>query len=141
MMQAPMDQNYHQIVASKFQNIQMLYSSTDSVASDRARTQDEQAETLANASYLDSVKECVGVEEQTEESCNGKIFLKCILEGSEKPPDFDDLSNFVECKRGKDYSCWLKDRQRFRKWKCEKMAVLRWQKWKKTWRSMKKRKV
>lgn len=79
----------------------------------------------------------VGIEEKTEETSNGKIFLNCLLEGSQKPSDLDDLADFIECKEGKDYTRWLSDRKRYRKWKCGKMAVLRWEKKKTTWKFLK----
>ena len=74
------------------------------------------------------------MEEETEETCNGKVFLDCILEGPSKTSDCDDLADFVKCKPGKDYSSWLKDKETHRKWRHEKMAVLRWKKRKRTWK-------
>lgn len=75
-------------------------------------------------------------EEETEETTNGEIFLKCILKKHDVSK-FDDLVDFVECEQGKDYSSWLKNRQKYRKRKSEKLAVLRWERKKKTWRSLK----
>lgn len=83
----------------------------------------------------------IGLEEETEETSNGEIFFKCLLKEGEKMSDFDDLADFVEFKRGKDYSNWLSNRYRYRKWKCEKMAVLKWKKKKKTWRTFKGKKI
>lgn len=94
----------------------------------------------ANASILNNMDCVVGIEEKTEETCNGKIFLNCLLEGSKEPSDLDDLAGFIECKEGKDYSNWLRDRKRYRKWKCAKMAVLRWEKKKTIWKFVKGRK-
>lgn len=91
-------------------------------------------------STLNNMNCVVGIEEKTEETCNGKIFLNCLLEGSRKPSDLDDLADFIECKAGKDYSNWLRDRRRYRKWKSEKLAVLRWEKRKTTWK-FEKRKI
>ncbi|KAL7263555.1 hypothetical protein ACSBR1_001670 [Camellia fascicularis] len=124
------DQSSSLVVASKFQKIQTLYLSENG-----------QAETSTNSSGKDNMQCVVSIEEEKEETCNGEIYLKCILKTGEKQSEFDDLVDFVECKRGKDYSDWLKDRQRYRKWKCEKMAVLRWKKKKKTWKYMKERVV
>ncbi|KAK7268672.1 hypothetical protein RIF29_21378 [Crotalaria pallida] len=76
-------------------------------------------------------------EEETEETCNGEIFLDCILEGSRNLPDYDELADFLECKKEKDYSRWLKGRQIFRKRKYEKMMNLRKIKKKAVWNSMK----
>lgn len=78
------------------------------------------------------------MEEETEETTNGKIFLKCRLGRSERVPDFDDLADFIECKQGKDYSSWLKHRQQYRMLKCDKMALLRWKRKKKSWKVMKR---
>ncbi|KAI9200707.1 hypothetical protein LWI28_011981 [Acer negundo] len=60
--------------------------------------------------------------------CNGEIFLKCVLKGSEKSSDLDDLADFIECKQSKDYSVWLKDREKFRMRKTLRLAVDRWEK-------------
>lgn len=105
--------------------------------------QNDQVSSSQNVSTLNHVKESTdGVEEEeTVETCNGEIFLNCVLEGSQKSTEYDDLADFIECKQGKDYSGWLKDREKYRKWKCQKMAVLRWKKKKKTWKSMKEREL
>ncbi|KAK6116691.1 hypothetical protein DH2020_049573 [Rehmannia glutinosa] len=113
------DQNSSLVVASKFHKIRSLYSSS---------------QTLASASDMEVV---AGLEEETEETSNGEIFLKCMLKGGENISNVDDLVSFVECKQGKDYSAWLKNRQRYRRWKFEKMAVLRWKRKKKTWKTVK----
>lgn len=76
-------------------------------------------------------------EEETEETSNGEIFLKCLLKPDQNVPDFDDLASFIECKHGKDYSDWLKNREKYRKWRSEKMAVLKWKKKKKTRKNVK----
>ncbi|GFZ09752.1 hypothetical protein Acr_21g0003510 [Actinidia rufa] len=86
----------------------------------------ENGQVQTSNSLIPNNMQCVvGLEEETEETSDGKIFLKCMLENQGEPFDFDDLAAFIECKRGKDYSGWLKDWQRYRKWKCAKMAVLR----------------
>lgn len=64
-------------------------------------------------------------------------FLKCI--GEKSPPD--DLADFIECKEGKDYSTWLKDREKYRKWKYEKRAALMLKKKKLAWRLAKGKKI
>lgn len=91
------------------------------------------SQTLASASHKEAVA-CL--EEETEETSNGEIFLKCML-GMENVSNFDDLVDFVECKQGKNYSSWLKNRQRYRRWRSDKMAVLRWKRKKKTWKILK----
>ncbi|KAK4774649.1 hypothetical protein SAY86_009584 [Trapa natans] len=59
-----------------------------------------------------------------EETCSGEVFFNCLMEGSRE--DFSDLVDFVELKENKDYSLWLKNRQKYHKWRLEKTAVLRW---------------
>ncbi|CAI9755953.1 unnamed protein product [Fraxinus pennsylvanica] len=125
------DQNSSLVVASKFQKTRTLYL-RDSLANKSKETGDLSAPDMEGA---------IGLEEETEETSNGKIFFKCLLKEGEKMSDFDDLADFVECKQGKDYSNWLRNRYRYRKWKCEKMAVLKWKKKKKTWRTFKGKKI
>ncbi|PON85033.1 2-isopropylmalate synthase [Trema orientale] len=125
-------------IASKIQKIKTVYlSCTESPSYFPSRSEDEIAETSQTASLLKCRTESTGCgEEETEESRNGKVFLKCVVtnpRGSETRY-CDDLADFVECKRGKDYSSWLKDRERYRRWKSQKMAVLRWQKRRSTWK-------
>lgn len=81
----------------------------------------------------------VGTLEETKDTCDGKSFLKCLLEDREKSSDIDDLADFIECKQGKDYSGWLKNRLRYRKWKYEKHRALMLKKKKKLWRLVKGR--
>jgi hypothetical protein len=91
--------------------------------------ENEQVQTSQNVSVLNKMKESIdGTEEETVETCNGKIFLNCVLDDSQNLSDHDDLADFIECKQGKDYNGWLKDRQRYRNWRSQKMAVLRWKK-------------
>ncbi|KAL2513304.1 hypothetical protein Adt_18904 [Abeliophyllum distichum] len=125
------DQNSSLVVASKFQKIRTLYL-RNSLVKNSSEMGDLSAPNMEGA---------IGLEEETEETSNGEIFFKCILKGREKVSDFDDLADFVECKQGKDYSAWLKNRYRYRKWKCEKMAVLKWKKKKKTWKTFKGKKI
>lgn len=69
------------------------------------------------------------------EPCNGEMYLNIRLKGSGKVTDFDDLADFIECKKDKDYADWLKNRDMFRERKFEKRAKLTWEKRKKAWRS------
>lgn len=94
----------------------------------KQRGQEQEPGSLENAHTLNHVESALSIEENTGETCNGEIFLKCILEGSENSSDVADLADFIECKPGKDYSDWLKDREKFRQWKSEKMAKFRWKK-------------
>ncbi|KAA8538662.1 hypothetical protein F0562_028270 [Nyssa sinensis] len=137
--EAVVDQTSSLTVASKFQRIQTLYLSADSLASNC--TGSEEGRISTNSSIASNMERVVGIEEETDETCNGEIFLNCILECPNQSPDIDDLADFIECKQGKDYSGWLKDRQKYRKWKYEKMAVLRWEKKRKTWKYMKGKKT
>ncbi|CAM8886555.1 unnamed protein product [Rhodiola kirilowii] len=112
------------LVASKFQKIQTLISSQSSRRSSTHIVADDSNDE-ASAMHMQ------------EETCTGEMYLNCVFENSEKPSDVDDLSDFIECKPGKDYSEWLKVREKYRKWKVQKMAVLRWEKRKQTWQSTK----
>lgn len=70
----------------------------------------------------------------TVETCSGESYLKTRLKGSGSVTDFDDLTDFVECKKGKDYADWLKGRDKFREQKLKKMVKRRWEKKKQAWR-------
>ncbi|KAL3513375.1 hypothetical protein ACH5RR_026092 [Cinchona calisaya] len=129
------------VVASKFQKMSTLYSSTPFVANHFTRLGDGCGDTGQNGSVLGSMAGAVGTEEETEESSNGELFLRCMINNGGIVSDFDELADFIECKQGKDYSTWLKDREKYRKWKGEKMAVLRWKRKKKTWRLLKNKKT
>ncbi|XP_002530558.2 uncharacterized protein LOC8269754 [Ricinus communis] len=125
-----------ELISSKFQKIQDTYLRTRShVVSDK-RKQDNQAETSEYSCVLNGLDSAVTVASNTEEICNGEMFLKCILGKNSKEPDFDDLADFVACKPGKDYSDWLKGREKLRQRKYKKMIKLRWKKKKSAWNSM-----
>ncbi|CAN8230300.1 unnamed protein product [Cochlearia groenlandica] len=71
------------------------------------------------------------------ETCNGESFLWCMADSSNmKSSDVEDLADFIACEPGKDYSDWLKGKERFRgqKWKWKKIARQRWNKKLKAWR-------
>ncbi|KAG9445916.1 hypothetical protein H6P81_012044 [Aristolochia fimbriata] len=55
----------------------------------------------------------VDFESKDEGTCNGENYIKCIGNLS----DFDDLLDFIACTPGKDYSAWLKKKERFKQWK------------------------
>ncbi|VVB11341.1 unnamed protein product [Arabis nemorensis] len=101
-------------IALKFQKTRTLYLGKLSKAKDQEEGSDSG----------------IGVE---EESCNGESFLWCL---TEKRSDVDDLADFIACEPGKNYSDWLKGRERFRsqRWKSNKIAIIRWNKKKKAWR-------
>ncbi|KAJ8541761.1 hypothetical protein K7X08_002577 [Anisodus acutangulus] len=128
IQEAVVDKRSCVVVASKFQKARTLRSSS------------RKSDGSAISTYeLDNIEDVEAMEEETEETTNGKIFLKCRLQAGQVP-DFDDLADFVECKKGKDYSSWLKNRQEYRKLKCDKMALLRWKWKKKCWKVMKRNK-
>ncbi|GAV69580.1 hypothetical protein CFOL_v3_13081 [Cephalotus follicularis] len=118
-------------IASKFQKIQTLYTRMDSSTSVPKRLQHEYSSALESATVPNHVDCAVEIEEEIEESSSGEIFLHCV--GAQRS-DFDDLADFIKCKPGRDYSDYLKGRQTYRKWKHEKVAVLRWKKKKNTWK-------
>lgn len=119
----------------------MFYPSTSSPANQSRGLGDGYCDNGRNGSSFGTTVGAVGTEEETEESSNGELFLRCVIKKSGIVSDFDELADFVECKQGKDYSSWLKDREKYRKWKGEKMAVLRWKKKKKTWRVIKSKRT
>ncbi|KAK4341123.1 hypothetical protein RND71_039624 [Anisodus tanguticus] len=125
---AVVDKRSSLVVASKFQKARTLRSSSRSAfALNLAYFVGIKTRGVSSAistSELDNKEDVEAMEEETEETTNGKIFLKCRLQAGQVP-DFDDLADFVECKKGKDYSSWLKNRQEYRKLKCDKMALLR----------------
>ncbi|GFP81402.1 hypothetical protein PHJA_000283500 [Phtheirospermum japonicum] len=131
LQETVVDQNSSLVVASKFHKIRAT------------RNKDNENEILsiqALANESSDMETVAGLEEEeTEETSNGEIFLKCMLKTGKNVSDVDDLVDFVECKQGKDYSAWLKNRHRFRKWRFEKLAVLKWKKKKKTWKTLKGR--
>lgn len=58
--------------------------------------------------------------EEDNDTVSGRNFLEDLGVSSDS---VDDLADFVVCKRGKDYSSWMKMRLKYRKWKCGKMRV------------------
>ncbi|GMH21742.1 hypothetical protein Nepgr_023584 [Nepenthes gracilis] len=136
------DKGYRQrissrIVASKFEKIQMLYLSMGA--------QDKAAKASENDLILtDRTRHVIGMEEESQETCNGEVFLRCMVGEEEDdmeihPEESIESSwNLVyspqggldmsERKRKKIILPWLRDRERYRKWKHEKIAILRWEK-------------
>ncbi|XWS24785.1 hypothetical protein CRYUN_Cryun27aG0014200 [Craigia yunnanensis] len=126
------DRKSSRAVALKFQKIQTLYLGMNSRTSCKKRAQEQEPGSLENAHIVNHVESALSIEENMGETCNGEIFLRCISEGSKNSSDVADLDDFIECKQGKDYSDWLRDRGKFRRWKSEKMANLRWKKKRRT---------
>ncbi|XVF63314.1 hypothetical protein PTKIN_Ptkin09bG0077900 [Pterospermum kingtungense] len=122
------DRKSSRAVALKFQKIQTLYLGRNCQTGFKQRAQEPEPGSLDNAHTMNHVESALSIEENRGETCNGEIFLRCILEGSQNSSDVADLADFIECKPGKDYSDWLRDREKFRRWKSVKMANLRWKK-------------
>ncbi|TMW99733.1 hypothetical protein EJD97_002069 [Solanum chilense] len=129
IQEAVVDKRSSLVVASKFQKARTLCSSS-------RRKGDSSA---ISSSEVYNKEDVEAMEEEMEETTDGKIFLKCRSEAGQVP-DFDDLADFIECKQGKDYPLWLKHRQEYRKLKCNKIALLRWKRKKKSWKVMKRNK-
>ncbi|XP_062082892.1 uncharacterized protein LOC133789154 isoform X2 [Humulus lupulus] len=122
-------------IVSNIQKTKSMYSSTECSSISLSRSEDEIAEASQSSSILKRKTESnIGTEEETKESCTGKVFLQCLLNNPRNTHECDDLLDFIECKEGKDYSYWLRNRAKYRKWKTDKMAVRRWKKKKKTWK-------
>ncbi|EPS59319.1 hypothetical protein M569_15491 [Genlisea aurea] len=111
-----------------------LYGQNSSIVSIAAKIQKTRSRKSSRKNGVESLSSPDGVEEETEETCNGELFLKCLLKKKEKASSIDDIVDFIECKQGRDYSEWLKNRARYRTRKYEKMAVLRWKERKQTWK-------
>nr|XP_043616973.1 uncharacterized protein LOC122588827 [Erigeron canadensis] len=119
-------------VAAKFQKIQKLYLSNDSAAIGSTPTENVETENLSTTLVPFSMRRVTS----TVETCNGELYLKNILKGSSKMTDLDDLADFVECTKGKEYDDWLKGRAKFRKWIKGKWEIHGWERKKRAWRSM-----
>lgn len=112
------------------------FCSKHSVTRHHKKAQSDVAKTSENACFMSCTREFSDImEEGTEETCTGEMYLNCTLAGSKKS-DLDDLADFIVCKPGKEYSSWLKDREKYRSWKVKKEAVVRWEKKKRTYRKV-----
>ncbi|ONK61659.1 uncharacterized protein A4U43_C08F32250 [Asparagus officinalis] len=60
-------------------------------------------------------------------TCTGEIFLECLTPYHKNNSNVEDLVDFIECKNGKDYSSWLENRARFRKWKYKRVSSIKHQ--------------
>lgn len=103
-------------VASEFHKIWARYSRKNCF---QQGIQDNQAEGTRTVPILDPFSY-----DLEEEICNGDMFLECILKNS-KRSDYADLVDFIECKKGKDYRRWLKNREKYRGWKRNKVDNMR----------------
>lgn len=113
---------------------QLFVSKSKTMEKYCASVEDGWPESSSSASCLFDKEEMVSVEEET---LNGEIFLKCMQRNANNDSDIGDLADFIECKQGKDYAAWLQDREKYRKWKSEKTAMLRWKRKRKTWKVFK----
>ena len=86
----------------------------NSIASFKKRAQEQETGSLENAHIVNYVELPLCIEENKGETCNGEVLLMCILEGSQNSSTVADLTNFIECKQGKDYYDWLRGREIFR---------------------------
>uniref|UniRef100_K7N4L0 DUF7812 domain-containing protein n=1 Tax=Glycine max TaxID=3847 RepID=K7N4L0_SOYBN len=77
----------------------------------------------------------------TAKTCNGEMFLNCILEDPKKLSDYDDLADFLECKTGKNYSKWLNGREVYTNRRYQKKIDLRKKKKETFWNSSKYKKI
>ncbi|KAJ6368425.1 hypothetical protein OIU78_000925, partial [Salix suchowensis] len=111
-----------QIVSSKIRKIQEMYLRKHSTICSNGRKQHNQAGTSEYGSIMNELDSDVSMED-AKETCNGEIFLKCVLGKDAKSNVIDDLSDFIECEQGKNYSGWLRDRQKFRIWKYKKTTI------------------
>ncbi|MED6156986.1 hypothetical protein PIB30_019285 [Stylosanthes scabra] len=64
---------------------------------------------------------CDSSEDEKENTCNGEAFLDCIIGHPKALDDYDELVDFLVCSTGKNYSSWLNNRERYRKWRHAKM--------------------
>ncbi|KAK1582171.1 hypothetical protein Q3G72_012449 [Acer saccharum] len=112
-------------IAIKFQKMRTLHLSKRSFVSFHEENNCKQTGISENDSILNDGKSDIDREEEIGKSCNGEIFLKCVLKGPEKSVDLDDLEDFIVCDQSKDYSVWLKDREKFRIRRNQRLKVSR----------------
>ncbi|TXG67361.1 hypothetical protein EZV62_008636 [Acer yangbiense] len=112
-------------IAVKFQKMRTLHLSKRSFVSFHEENNCKQTGISENDSILNDGKSDIDREEEIGKSCNGEIFLKCVLKGPEKSVDLDDLADFIVCDPSKDYSAWLKDREKFRMRRNQRLRVSR----------------
>ncbi|KAK1582693.1 hypothetical protein Q3G72_017398 [Acer saccharum] len=112
-------------IAIKFQKMRTLHLSKRSFVSFHEENNCKQTGISENDSILNDGKSDIDREEEIGKSCNGEIFLKCVLKGPEKSVDLDDLADFIVCDQSKDYSVWLKDREKFHMRRNQRLRVSR----------------
>ncbi|KAI3924973.1 hypothetical protein MKW92_010437 [Papaver armeniacum] len=79
-----------------------------------------QSESSKSTLINDGVEQ-FGLSTMEENNCNSQkhLDLKRML-GKTRQQDYDELADFVEFKKGKDYSKYEKDRKKYRKYLCRK---------------------
>ncbi|KAG1361799.1 hypothetical protein COCNU_10G000180 [Cocos nucifera] len=114
------------IIASNLQNIRTHYlrdnircltcekQRDDAGEGNLGETQDGQSGILSIIPTEDLRRHCPLTNET--DTCNGEAFIECLPGYHKNPLEWDDLVDFIECKRGKDYSSWMRKRKRFRRW-------------------------
>ncbi|GAA0167454.1 hypothetical protein LIER_22385 [Lithospermum erythrorhizon] len=140
LQDSPVDCTSSWVVALKFQKFWTRHSRVvDSLPIDAMGREDRSSQALV-VSPFSCGDDNIETEEETEKTTSGEIFANCILQHqkptSSKLSNFDDLVDFIECEKGKDYSSWLKDRQRLYKSKWKKRKELMWEKKKKSWKQV-----
>ncbi|KAK1416874.1 hypothetical protein QVD17_25991 [Tagetes erecta] len=119
--EAFVSQNPTHVVAANFQRTRTLYVSNICIANESTQTEDMSMENLS--SKLAARKE----------TCSGEAYLKT----RNVTRDNDDLANFIECQKDKDYASWIKGRDKFRERKLAKRVKrMREKKKKQAWRSI-----
>ncbi|KAF5744232.1 hypothetical protein HS088_TW08G00830 [Tripterygium wilfordii] len=126
------DHKCSKTVASNFHKNRMHLRRSLRISS--KRMQNQEAET-----YDDMESASIG--EESDKSCNGESFLRSRLGGLQTLSDVSDLVDFIKCQSGKDYSLWLKNREKFRQWKLERVEGLRRKKKNGVWKYLQGRKV
>ncbi|XP_073009446.1 uncharacterized protein [Typha latifolia] len=123
------------IIASNMQKLQKLYLRDEFKCliyeDQRIEVQSRESTlSLAAAEDVEMHPSCTN----EAEICNGQVLIECFPEFNRDPSEWDDVVDFIECKRGKDYSSWLKKKQRFRQW--HKKKKLEKDKGKRKWKQV-----
>ncbi|XP_071712751.1 uncharacterized protein [Rutidosis leptorrhynchoides] len=123
-------------IISKYQKIRTSYVSNAYLANESTSTKN--VETENGSTTLDPFN--MGyVSTSKVETCSGETYLKTRFKESGCATDIDDLVDFVECKKGKDYADWLKSREKFRDQRLKKIEKLKWERRKQGCRKSMKR--
>ncbi|XP_020591868.1 uncharacterized protein LOC110032547 [Phalaenopsis equestris] len=114
--------NTNVIIARNLEKTRMLYLKTEikyvHVEDNRTDAGERNAKTKRSRS-------CSVAHESQENTCNGERFINCIPSYHTNPSEWKDLVDFIECRPEKDYCSWLKNRNKFNKWKQEKSVLFK----------------